>query len=139
MIKVALKKKKGTLSVAFLCTSKPGVIWNSVKEEGKKNNLAQPLHSGCECRAIIEHRPGQKASALPEPFVWAWHGVIPCTQHRPGAHGDRLQGGCALCRERRKCFAGVHPLAGLNQGKSLTGKKIRQVWKQCGKDVPINL
>lgn len=30
------KKKKGTLSVAFLCTSKPRVIWNSIKEEGKK-------------------------------------------------------------------------------------------------------
>lgn len=40
-------KKKGTLSVAFLCTSKPGVIWNSLKEKrgekkGKKKKETQP-------------------------------------------------------------------------------------------------
>ena len=72
MIKVALGKKKGTLSVAFLCTSKPGVIWNSVKEERKKTNLAQLLHGGCECRAIIEHHPGQMHSARAVHLGLAW-------------------------------------------------------------------
>lgn len=48
-------------------------------------------------------------------------------------------GGCSLWGKQRKCFAGVHPMEGLNQGKSLTGKKIRQMWKQYGKNVPINI
>lgn len=132
------KKENTTLSVAFLCTSKPGVIWNSVKEERKNHNLAQPLHRGCEYRARIKHHPGQKSSALPQPFVWVWHGVIPCAQHLPGVHGAGLWG-CWLWGEQRKRFAAVHPREGLNQGKSLAGKKIRQVWKQYGKNVPINI
>lgn len=109
------------------------------KRREKKTNLAQPLHGGCECRAIIEHHPGQKSSALPEPFIWAWRGVGQCAQHLPGVHRDGLQGGCSLRGEQRKHFAGVHPLEGLNQGKSLTGKKIRQVWKEYGRNMPINI
>lgn len=63
------------------------------KRREKKTNLAQPLHGGCECRAIIEHHPGQKSSALLPPFIWAWRSVIRCAQNLPGVHGDGLKGG----------------------------------------------
>lgn len=90
----------------------------------------------------MEHHPGQKSRAVPELFIWAWHGGVQHAQHLPGVHRDGLQWGWMLLMGKAQEMFCRCASCGRTEPREVTHRNANQanveaVWEKCANKLLI--